>query len=102
MPRGGLSRLKGISSFIRDFSVAGLGLGCDQEGGAVLFAETGLLNLAGRISGNVGEDDLDGPLVARELLAEVADIFFSAGIALFDLDDRGGYLAQALVREADE
>ena len=74
----------------------------DQESGAVLFAELGLLNLAGGISGNFGEDDLAGPLVAGKLSAVVVDFLLRAGEALLELDDRGRDLAQALVGKADD
>ena len=74
----------------------------DQESSAVLFAELGLLNLAGGISGNFGEDDLAGPLVAGKLAAVIIDLLFCAGKSFLELNDRSSNLAQTLVGQADD
>ena len=74
----------------------------DKESGAVLFTELGLFDLAGRISGNLGEDDLAGPLVAGKLAAVVVDLLFCAGEAFLELNDRCGNLAETLIGQADD
>ena len=74
----------------------------DKESGAVLFTELRLFNLAGRISGNLGEDDLAGSLVAGKLAAVVVDLFFCAGKAFLDLHDRRRNLAETLIGQADD
>ena len=74
----------------------------DQHRCAVPLAELRLLDLAGGIAGNVRENDLPGPLVTRQLQAEVIHFFFRAGEAVLDLDDRGCDLAEALVRQSDD
>ena len=73
----------------------------DQEGSAVLFAEFGLFNLSGRISGNICKDDLTRSLVAGKLTAVIVYLFFCAGKAFLGLDDRSSDLTKTLVRKSD-
>ncbi len=74
----------------------------DEAHAAILFAEFGLLDLSGWIAGHFGEDDLAGAFVAGEFLAELHDLFFGRIFTGFDLDDRRGDLAEAIVGQTDD
>ena len=102
MPAGSHLPLLIAEAAISVFFGLHLVLCSDQESCAVLFAEFGLLNLAGGISRYLGEDDLAGPLVAGKLAAVVVDLLFCAGEAFLELDDRGRDLTQTLVGQADD
>ena len=73
----------------------------DEGVGAVHLAQLGLLDLAGWVAGDGGEDDSAGALVAGKVEAEGVHLVLGERHAGLDLDDGGGDLAEALVGKAD-
>ena len=80
----------------------GVRLARDEVVGAVHLAQLRLFNLAGGVARDVGEDYAARALVARQRHAEVFDVGFGALRAWLELYYRGGYLAEALVGQADD
>lgn len=64
---------------------------------AVHLTQFRLLDLSGRITRNLMENNLLWSLISWKLQTEVLDFFLCAGHAILDLDDRSGLLAQPAV-----
>ena len=54
---------------------------CDEVFHAVHLAQLGLFDFARRIARDIIEDDLDRALIARQLVAELADFLLRTGKA---------------------
>ena len=58
-----------------------------QFAAAIALPEQRLFDFPCGVPGHRGKDDLPGPLVPGQLLAELVDLFLGAGLSLLHLDD---------------